>query len=58
MCYGNSGGPDLTADSVIVGITVGIQGATCSGIGLSLRLDRQWAVQWLNGEIQLNQPSS
>lgn len=57
VCFGDSGGPDLTDANDLAAITVGVKGTTCSGNSLSLRLDRDWAIGWLD-ELLKTYPSS
>lgn len=48
-CFGDSGGPNFLGDSnVVAGVTsFGING-NCAGTGGVFRMDRSWALDWVN----------
>jgi Trypsin len=56
-CFGDSGGPDLTDDNIIAGITVGLKTDTCGGNSLALRLDQEWSREWLAGLVADSSPT-
>ena len=51
-CFGDSGGPNFIGSSNVVGgvTSFGLQ-STCAGTGGVFRVDRSWALDWINGSF-------
>ncbi len=47
-CFGDSGGPSLVGDNVLIGVTsFGLSG-NCAGVGGVFRIDRALELDWIN----------
>lgn len=48
-CFGDSGGPSLVGDNVLIAVTsFGLNG-NCAGIGGAFRIDRDFELEWISG---------
>lgn len=49
-CFGDSGGPDLLADTnIVLAVNSYVTNSNCSGVGYSSRVDIQEVLDWING---------
>lgn len=48
-CFGDSGGPDLLADTnIVLGVNSYVTNINCSGVGYSFRIDVPAVLEWIN----------
>jgi hypothetical protein len=52
-CFGDSGGPNFIGDSNVVGgVTSFGKNGNCAGTGGVFRMDRSWALDWVNSFLK------
>jgi trypsin len=48
-CFGDSGGPDLLADTdIVLGVNSYVTNVNCAGVGYSFRIDTSAVLAWIN----------